>query len=479
MKFKSLKKEMKNNLYQHAFFVLFISLCLITSIGLHSYNVESLLLKSKNKVQIDYNSFEELSKNVLVKTFLLNKWISIPEIYEMTYKELRHTMIFELQKRSSILQDNLQELSDNDLASASLMYRFLENSKLKSLDQLKIMTLSGLREAIILDNAEHTKQSIPTLEKLSNNDNLYIAYSYWLPISYASVINNLIHVDAHEAHFKLKDNNKQSTEVLRIVKVDETDFKYLGVYHTMVSENHFRLSLGGSNDLKSWTFISSLGDRSHQGDIKKWGSGYLLVNEEDKTEGTNNIRVRFYASYNDLCKNIHQKSISLPRYFSKYAEGTPDIREVIGGSPDDSYLLIGFHYFNNGDVDYQAMGVLKNFKHWKAWKDDISNRNIIKMGFHGNIGARSGFTHSGNSYVLQEAQIEKYDFSKWRLLIGDGAFYTQLNLQTPNGSKSFANSGITKIDDEKFVVTSFLPSEGNQRQESGQLLYISEIKTKP
>jgi hypothetical protein len=244
----------------------------------------------------------------------------------------------------------------------------------------------------------------------------------------------------------------------------------------MVSKNHFEMYLAGSNDLKKWIRITNLGNRSHQGDIKKWGTGYVIINEEDKVEGANNIRVRYYASYNKLCINAPEYSTGLARQFSKYAEGTPDIREIKGDSPENSHLLIGFHYFNKGDVDYQAIGILKNFTNWKAWKDDISNKNIIEMGFKGNIGARSSFKSFDKTFVLQEAQLEKHDFSKWRLLIGDGAFYTQLNLKTPKGATSFANPGVTEIGEEEFVITTFLPSEGNRRQEKGQLLYVSEIK---
>ena len=96
------------------------------------------------------------------------------------------------------------------------------------------------------------------------------------------------------------------------------------------------------------------------------------------------------------------------------------------------------------------------------------------MGFNGNIGARASFKSYGKKLVIQEAQLEKYSFSKWRLLIGDGAFYTQLNLKTPKGATSFANPGIIEIEEEEFVVSTFLPSEGNRNKESGQLLYISK-----
>ena len=93
------------------------------------------------------------------------------------------------------------------------------------------------------------------------------------------------------------------------------------------------------------------------------------------------------------------------------------------------------------------------------------------MGFKGNIGGRYSFKNLGQTYVLQEAQIKKNDFSTWRLLIGTDAHYTKLNIKTPKGSKSFANPSITKIENGVFVISAFLPTEGNKKQENGQLLY--------
>ena len=464
---------MKNTLFQWSFFVIFIITAIVKCDKIE--NTQSYITLSKSNIETSTAlvNLKKRDKHVLVKTFLLNSWLNLSQLHYLSYKELRQAMIEELAKRSAMDRNKLDKLSDNDLAWGALAYRFLLDSEIRTVDTLKEMLFSNFKEAIIIANAEHTTHSLPD-KAISDYEHLRIAYAWWLPLKHASLIYSLNHVDANQSHFKLKDDRNKSTDVLRIVKADESDFKYLGVYHTMISKNRFKLSLAGSNDLKSWTFITNLGDRSHQGDIKKWGNGFLLVNEEDKEEGSNNIRVRFYTSYNKLCSNIPEYSTALQKKFSKYAEGTPDIRQIVGDSPAKSHVLIGFHYFNKGDVDYQAIGILKNFTHWKAWKDDISNKNIIKMGFNGNIGARASFKSYGNKLVIQEAQLEKYSFSKWRLLIGDGAFYTQLNLKTSKGATSFANPGIIEIEEEEFAVSTFLPSEGNRNQESGQLLYISK-----
>jgi hypothetical protein len=234
------------------------------------------------------------------------------------------------------------------------------------------------------------------------------------------------------------------------------------------------LHLAGSNDLKTWHYITDLGDRSHQGDIKKWGNGYLIANEQDPVAGSNNIRIRFFSSYATLITNTATNDLSIPRTFSTSAEGTPDIRTIIGDEPSTSHIVIGFHYYDNGVRDQNAIGILYHFTSWRAWEDVISNYNIQLMGYAGNIGGRSGFTSQGN-YVIQEAQKISNDWSSWRLLLGDGAFYYTLNPVTPKGSTSYANPGIALIGSDKFALTSFMPTEGNQSGERGELLYTVDF----
>lgn len=262
-------------------------------------------------------------------------------------------------------------------------------------------------------------------------------------------------------------------DVLRIVRADEA-YTYLGVYHALASGDTFKLYLAGSNDLKNWTFITGLGNRAHQGDIKKWGSGYIVANEQDTIPGSNNIQVRYYSSYANLIVNKPSYDKSISRSFAPTAEGTPDIRMIEGDNPMNSCILIGFHFYENTIHDQQAFGILHNFSDWKAWIDVVSNYNIQDMGYHGNIGGRSGFSHLGN-YVLQEAQVTSGDWSSWRLLFGNGAFYYTLRPASPLGSTSYANPGIALIEPEKFAVTSFLPSQGNQNGEIGELLYTVQF----
>lgn len=412
------------------------------------------------------------NENILSKSLLLNKWRSAADLYSMSYNDMRNTIIVEMNNRTSDPVSLLQNLSDYDLAYVSLMYRFLFDSGTKSVVELASMSTEDFRNTLIVVNSNNTNYLIPDLQGFDNAKNLRIAYGWWLPLDLSDEIAALNTCNTGSTNFDLKDDQNRSIEVLRVVKANETDYTYLGVYHGMVAPNHFKLYLAGSNDLKNWTYINSLGDRAHQGDIEKWGNGYILANEQDVIEGSNNIQVRYYSSYQDLKNNYASSSVSLPRLFAPSAEGTPDIRQISGTVPGNSRIYIGFHYFDNNNVDLQAFGVLNNFQNWRGWKDEIANYNVTEMGFTGNIGARSSFYSGDTQNVILEAQTQKNTWEGWRLLLGDGGFYTQLNPQTPKGSTSFANPGIADFGNGNFGITSYLPTEGNQIGEIGQMLNV-------
>jgi len=415
------------------------------------------------------------NENILAKTLLYTEWSTISEIVSMPYTELRNSLISDLGSKCNNSLSSLQAMSDYNLAWSSLMYKFLHDSETKTQSELQAMSLDDFRNTIINSNAENTSNTEAQLQSYTNNKNLNIAYQWWLTKNSSTkmIIDKLNNIAGSNPSFGMRDNRSVTMDVLRVVKADEA-FIYLGVYHSMVSDNQFKLYLAGSNDLRSWTFITELGDRAHQGDIKKWNDGYLVVNERDTIQGSNNIQIRYYSSYAHLIANIPTIKKAISRTFSNFAEGTPDIRSVEGNSPSSSNIEIGYHFYDKGIRDQQAIGILHNFSEWRTWIDEISNYNIQQMGYYGNIGGRSGFNYLGN-YVLQEAQKTSNDWSSWRLLFGDGAFYCTLNLRTPLGSTSFANPGIALVGTNKFAVTSFLPSQGNQNGEIGELLYTVQF----
>ena len=430
-------------------------------------------LFTNNTLQI--SAFQ--NENIIAKTLLYTGWLSVPDIMSKSYNDLRNVLISLVSSKCNNSLASIQALSDDELAWSSLMYKFLLDGG-KNATELLNMSLDDNRNTVITLNNQNAGLTISTLQSYSNAQNLNIAYQWWFSKNSSTKhkIDKLNSITTTGTSFDLKDDKSIGMDVLRIIEADETSYKYLGVYHSQVSSNHFVLHLAGSNDLKIWHYINDIGNRSHQGDIKKWGNGYLIANEQDLVAGSNNIRFRFFSSYSNLIANIASSDLSIPRTFSTFAEGTPDIRTIIGNDPSTSHIVIGFHYYDNGVRDQIAIGILNNFTSWRAWKDDISNYNIQLMGYGGNIGGRSGFTSQGD-YVIQEAQKFSNDWSSWRLLLGDGAFYYTLNPVTPKGSTSFANPGIALIGPDKFALTSFMPTEGNQSGERGELLYTVDFTT--
>ena len=261
-----------------------------------NFNLEPILFKAYAKKDFTETHLKNQNESLLVKTLMLNDWLSISKIHKGSYDVFFNSLVSEIADRTAISKNKLLKLPDEELSSIALTYRFLLESKMKSIGALKSMSQQDLLQILIKINTERTTKTNSELEFLSMDKNLRFAYQWWLPLKNASLISQINEIDVNNHHFQVKDNHGFATEVLRIVKADEADFKYLGVYHSMISKNHFELYLAGSNDLKSWMRITNLGNRSHQGHIKKWGTGYVLVNEEDKVEGSNNIRVRYYGS---------------------------------------------------------------------------------------------------------------------------------------------------------------------------------------
>ncbi len=390
-----------------------------------------------------------LQKNepILVKTLLYTGWLPVQQIYSMTSGEFREFMVTTLEAKTGNTTASLHALGDNDLSWGAMMYKFLLEAEFFTAQKLATMSLDDYRTSVIELNVKKTGSPLSLFQKNSDAQNLMVAYEWWFNENNSTrlKIDRLNNIRNSDPKFNMKDNQNRVMDVLKIVRADE-EYVFLGVYHAMNTDNHFKLYLAGSNDLEKWTSITELGDRSHQGDIWKWGTGYIIANEQDPVQGKNNIRIRYFSSYANLKENKAANDKSVDQTFSQLAEGTPDIRIVEGDTPVSSHILIGYHYYENGIRDQQAFGILKNFSEWRSWKDVVANYTIREMGFSGNIGSRSAFTHSGD-WVLQEAQITSGDWSSWRLLFGNGAFYTVLRPETPFGSNSFANPGIAPIGD--------------------------------
>ena len=89
------------------------------------------------------------------------------------------------------------------------------------------------------------------------------------------------------------------------------------------------------------------------------------------------------------------------------AEGTPSFDRVSIKNHDleGSEIVIRFHYFSDGGVDLQAVGVLTGFYQWEVKKLETSNKRFSDMGYLGNIGSRAKFQIQDYDYYLVESQF--------------------------------------------------------------------------
>jgi len=426
---------------------------------LGSYS-KSILHKSTNK---------KTDKDLLISIILHSKWSDFNSIIEMSKNELKQLLVTELSKRTNETSYDLYNKTIVELSSFCLLYTFLETAYIRTESELKDMSIANLRNSLIIENTKNLELNIPTLQTLTTKKLVQLGHSWYLPKKYNSLINFDNSSSLIRSKFKLKDDLERPMNVIKIVETNEdtlNSFLYLGVYHVTISEDNFNLQLAGSNDLFNWRFITEIDHNAHQGDIVKWNDGYLIAYEEDKIQGANNIALKYYANYDHLISNHYTFEKHLNTSIHNFrVEGTPDIRHFTGENPTNGSILIGFHY-HDGTVDKLAMGVLKNGNNWTTWKDSLAEGNLRDMSFKGNIGSRKGFKYHGELLTLQEARFIKNDWSSWKIMLGLNGYYTEVLISTPKKSTSFANPSITKINNNKYVISLFVPTEGNHYNEN-------------
>ncbi len=293
------------------------------------------------------------------------------------------------------------------------------------------------------------------------------------PVSAEEILSRPI--DATQKRFNAKDDKGV---VLDCIKVEQIGPKrYIGVHHALINDV-FHLRLVESNNLLDWKHIRTIEQHGHQGTLKKSGSRWLMAWEKDGPKG-NWIHISAFDSVDDLIQGKPAKKIDLPRELSQFAEGTPSIYGKIPDGPWDKMQLdIRFHYWRDGDVDRQAEGKLLNFK---TWRSEIRKGAPLPLEsiYRGNIGDRDYFTLD-KEYEVLEGQYRKNDWTSWRILLRDARQpFKELKIVTEKKSTSFANPAVTVLTlpngKRGAFVGYFMPSQGNHKDESGQLIYYREL----
>lgn len=276
------------------------------------------------------------------------------------------------------------------------------------------------------------------------------------------------------AIYNIKDTARRGMDCLKVVGSSDGR-KFYGVYHSM-QDDVFHLWLAESSDAKIWKPVRKLDIHAHQGTIYISPQGKVVLAWEKDIPGKgNHIHVACFRSEADmeLDNPIEEKDID--RSFSPSAEGTPSFDEVDWRSKLPK-ITLGFHYWRNSDVDRQAVGKLDANWNWTCEKRPAFDEFVEKFGVRGNIGDRDAFTFK-DDYTILEGMQTKDDWASWRVYLVNRSknLCELIDVKTPKGSKSFANPNITIVKDKAFI-TFFMPSQGNDPSEAGELLYAVDLK---
>ena len=273
-----------------------------------------------------------------------------------------------------------------------------------------------------------------------------------------------------------RDNLGNPMHTLKIVQSPRGG--YLGVYHT-VTATRYVVKVATSPDLLNWHFEANLAVDASQPTIYTLKRGAALVAYETHTgcpAAKRCLMLRHYATEPALLSGSAARTILLPRTLSSCAEGTPNI---FAATSNLATVDVGFHYFQDCNVDRQARGTLRHFDPatWAPNPTPGIDAGILGAGasVDGMIGDRDGASYDGYYQRLVEAQIWPGDFSAWRNFLYAGGIATQLSIRTHGGSQAFANPTFTPLPlpngEPGVVVTQFVPSSAAAPGEAGELVY--------
>lgn len=286
------------------------------------------------------------------------------------------------------------------------------------------------------------------------------------------LIDSVENADVYQ--YDTKDNLNNSMDAAQIISNPNGGF--MSVYHHYINGQP-RVFIATSSDFLTWTIVDTLAFNASQPTMAIASDGGYIVAWEQ--EPSNHIRIVYYNSLANLFSGTATNSYDVTRTLSTCAEGTPNIY-----SASSTFIDLGFHYYDNCNVDKQARGTLTNFTTWNASVVPSFDNALLFWGVQGNIGDREQFVYDNYEFALIEGQYIMNDFGSFRTFIYD--YQTgnaeELEIITHNGSTAFANPTITFMEinnRQAMVVTLFMPSEGAANGEAGELTYYRYLEPEP
>jgi len=312
--------------------------------------------------------------------------------------------------------------------------------------------------------------------------------------------------------YGLHDNAGATMDGLRIRRsYANSDYKYFGVYHTLVG-SEFQVRLAKSSDLLRWTFVRTLLPNADMPYVYQMGSDdkswIFLAHEQwmnPNSESPSRLGFKMYYTEADFFAGKYASSYLAPMMDGLDLMGTPNIYSAVMQNHNGYWVIsgiIGFHYHKD-DVDKVSQASLVNFcdpvgsPTWNIIGNSSYEDSIARLGVSGNIGDRD-FTGDAGIYIsLQEGNLgpnTPVNWANWRVFMylwsnydksisyptGSGTWYP-LKPVTKGGSYAFGNPALvvlphpSKPSVRVIAVTYFLFSQGAAPGEAGSLLFYHSL----
>lgn len=217
--------------------------------------------------------------------------------------------------------------------------------------------------------------------------------------------------------------------------------------------------------------------------------GFVLAYEKtNSSKAPHVIRLRYYATRDQLVAGAFQAQRDLPLRFSPYNNGTPTILGIRwGGGLRRSTIDLGFHYETahrgRPGPDREAVGTLRGFSQWTARPANSTDALLSHQGLLGSHGDWRQFGFEAAWWRLYEAQTRFNDFTSWHVLLAglDRPAIYPLTLKASGAtlSSSLGNPVARVLPGPQgqgrvLLVTLFLFA-ANVPQQAGELVYYQPI----
>jgi hypothetical protein len=255
------------------------------------------------------------------------------------------------------------------------------------------------------------------------------------------------------------NHTKAGLAPLKVVPTDDAAHPYLGVFHNQISPTQFATYLGYSSNLSSWHTLGQIHSPASQPDMRILPDDSVLYAEEYSPSGRPYVRIQYYgnAGLTGLQALISNPAVAptnamtLSGTPSAKADGTPEFGRIsYGGDITTPTAEINHHYYDLGQRDLQAVGILTNFENWSSSSDSAINNLITNAGGDGKIGDREIFKVGSQLYEVIEAQVHPAsadDYGSWRLFLIDRttSIVQQLSPALAGGARSLGNPTVSFV----------------------------------